>query len=70
MSNVKSRLSNNRGLVQSADSSIKGLQLTPSHENGAGMHFKSIQLNMSGAFTLVNTDNAVMAEITTSLLLF
>ena len=54
----KARLSNNRGLVQSSGD---GLQLTPSHENGAGMHFKSVRfefLNTTGS----NVNNKIIAE--------
>ena len=59
----KVRLSNNRGLVQSPGN---GLQLTPSHENGAGLHFKSVRvefLNLTGS----NVDNAIITDLGASL---
>jgi len=59
----KARLSNNRGLVQSSGD---GLQLTPSHENGAGMHFKSVRfefLNTTGS----NVNNKIIADLNASL---
>jgi len=59
----KSRLSNDKGLVQSSGN---GLQLTPANANGAGMHFKSVRvefLNLTGS----NTDNAIITDLGASL---
>lgn len=59
----KSRLSNDKGLVQSAGDS---LQLTPANANGAGLHFKCVRfefLNVTGS----NVNNAIIADLGASL---
>tara|TARA_A100001011_G_C14107937_1_gene755676 strand:+ start:416 stop:934 length:519 start_codon:yes stop_codon:yes gene_type:complete len=55
----KARLSNDKGLVQSSGD---GLQLTPANSNGAGMHFKTIRVELNG-LTGSNTNNAIVKDL-------
>ena len=53
----KVQISNNRGVVQSSGN---GLQLKPSHEVGAGLHFKTIEVDIgAGGHTNSGTNKFV-----------
>lgn len=57
----KARLSNDKGLVQSSGN---GLQLTPANANGAGLHFKTIRVELL-SLTSSNVDNAIVTTVGT-----